>query len=257
MDNKRIQFVGGGTQKGGTSTLDVYLKKHPEIGMPEGKELHFFDHPKKFSSMHVVKDVALKNYHNRFLWEKAIQGEVTPTYMYFPECAPRIKSYNPDMKWILLLRNPIDRAYSQFGMLVSRGQEKRGFSDVIRNEINYRRNAPIIHLGKSFIPVQSYTYLDRGRYSQQLRRIFSFFPEEQVLIIESKSFYSEPEKELKRITDFLGVQPFATIENQKVNKTKYKIPMLDSDRDYLKEYYFHEIAELEQLTNMNFQHWLI
>lgn len=259
MDKRRLAFVCGGVQKGGTTALHTYLEKHPNIEMPQKKELHFFDHPLNFEVDQTVKAEALRSYHNNFSWKKTIQGEVTPVYIYLPECVLRIRLYNPEMKWILLLRNPIDRAYSHYNMhkngVVNVRKERVAFSDIIRNELVYRRNSPLRNQNYHFS--QKYAYLDRGRYSQQIRNLYTFFSEDQVLIIESDQLNNQPKEALDKIAQFLGLNPFDSVGELKKAKGAYKIPpMSDSDRDFLKDYYFHDITELEKLTNMSFRHWL-
>ena len=100
---RAVDFVVCGTQKGGTSALDAYLREHPEICMAVRKELHFFDNEKKFSS----GKPDYSKYHDSFNPQKLhkLLGETTPIYMYWNESPRRIWEYNPNMKLIVLLRN--------------------------------------------------------------------------------------------------------------------------------------------------------
>ncbi len=122
----RVDFVIGGTQKGGTSALDSFLQQHPEICMPETrKELHFFDRE--------ADDTDYKKYHANFKpkpQHRAI-GEASPIYMYWETAPYRIWRYNPQMKWILALRNPVERAFSAWNMETKRGKEKLPFAEAI------------------------------------------------------------------------------------------------------------------------------
>src|SRR6266478_3510531 len=102
----RVDFVIGGTQKGGTSALDSFLRQHPDICMPDTKkELHFFDRE--------ADDTDYKKYHANFRPkpEHRVIGEASPIYMYWETAPHRIWKYNSKMKWILALRNPVDRAF--------------------------------------------------------------------------------------------------------------------------------------------------
>jgi hypothetical protein len=118
---EKVAFVIAGTQKGGTTALASYLYEHPEIGMPTVKEVHFFDTEDHFASA----EVDYAKYHAYFdpAVRKRLLGDATPIYMYWDAAPPRIWQYNPAMKLILLLRNPITRAYSQWNMERERGSD--------------------------------------------------------------------------------------------------------------------------------------
>src|SRR5256885_16741616 len=127
-----VNFVIGGTQKGGTSALDSFLRQHPEICMPETrKELHYFDREKNFA-----KRPDHKKYHANFRPSpgQRVIGEATPIYMYWNAAPSRIHAYNPEMKWILTLRNPVERAFSAWNMERNRGADPLPFSEAIEKE---------------------------------------------------------------------------------------------------------------------------
>ncbi len=130
----KIDFAIIGTQKGGTSALDYYLRQHPEIGMASRKETHFFDNEKVFSKSKISYRKLEKEFD--FSAENKIYGEATPIYMYWKPAIRRIWEYNKDIKLIIVLRNPIDRAFSNWNMEVSRNVEKKCFSYCIKNESN-------------------------------------------------------------------------------------------------------------------------
>ncbi len=128
----QVSFVIGGTQKGGTSALDSFLRQHPQICMPETrKELHFFDREENFK-----RKPAYKKYHGNFRpnSEHRAIGEATPIYMYWNAAPQRIAAYNPEMKWIITLRDPVDRAYSAWNMETKRDAENLSFADAIARE---------------------------------------------------------------------------------------------------------------------------
>ena len=128
----KINFVIGGTQKGGTSALDSFLRQHPEICMPESKkELHYFDREENFAGK-----PNYKKYHANFKPGPAhrVIGEATPIYMYWNAAPQRIRDYNPEMKWILVLRNPVERAFSAWNMETKRGAENLPFREAVERE---------------------------------------------------------------------------------------------------------------------------
>ncbi len=105
----RVDFLIAGVQKGGTFSLYRLLERHPEISLSKAKEVHFFDNGEiDWSSPRYGP------YHRNFpRWrEGQVRGEATPIYIYWPEALERIRTYNPDIKLILLLRDPIERTYS-------------------------------------------------------------------------------------------------------------------------------------------------
>ncbi len=128
----KVGFLICGTQKGGTTALDAYLREHPEVCMANAKEVHFFNDGPRFSG----GDPDYSPYHAYFSPEPAhkVIGEATPIYMYWETAPRRIWEYNPNMKLIVLLRNPIARAFSHWNMETRRSSETLSFIDAIKNE---------------------------------------------------------------------------------------------------------------------------
>ena len=132
-NDHKVDFIIAGTQKGGTSALDAYLRLDPQICLPHKvKEVHFFEADPLFDT----GEPDYRLYHAFFKprsWHRLV-GEATPGYMYCEDVPRRIHAYNPDMKIILSLRNPIDRAFSHWNMNKKRGFEPLSFGDAIRGE---------------------------------------------------------------------------------------------------------------------------
>ncbi|MCE5262208.1 MAG: sulfotransferase domain-containing protein [Deltaproteobacteria bacterium] len=195
-ESRKVDFVIAGAMKSGTSALDTYLREHTEICMATPKEVHFFDDEKLFREARVDYD----HYHSFFkpTEQHRRMGESTQIYMYWQDCPKRLWQYNPDMKIIIVLRNPIDRAHSMRNMQVVRGLETLSFWDALQKESER---------GRENLPFQSrrYSYMDRGFYVEQLRRVWKFFPPDQTLILKSENLKREPTATLNRIASFLGV----------------------------------------------------
>ena len=104
---ERLDFIVPGVQKSGTTALHHFLSKHPQIALPDRQELHFFDDEEIFS-----RPIDYQTLHRRFspVASSAIAGEVTPSYLYWKPAFERIHSYNLQIKLVILLRSPIDRA---------------------------------------------------------------------------------------------------------------------------------------------------
>jgi len=198
---RRVNFLIAGTQKGGTTALHSYLEEHPETCMADQKEVHYFDTEDNFNQ----EIVSYSKYHESFKPKSnhKLLGEATPIYMYWKEAPKRIHEYNPEIKIILILRNPIDRAYSHWNMERMKNADSLSFSDAIRSETQRCEEAlPLQH--------RVYSYIDRGHYLEQLERIWKYFPKNQVLIIKSEKLKENPNEVLREITDFLQISPFKT-----------------------------------------------
>src|SRR5437763_9077543 len=116
--------------------------------------------------------------------------------MYWNNAPERIWSYNPAMKWIMILRNPVDRAYSAWNMERNRGADSLSFEQAIEQEAERCREAlPLQH--------RIYSYIDRGFYSSQVRRIFNIFGREKCLVLLNEDLKQEHQGNLNRIFECL------------------------------------------------------
>jgi hypothetical protein len=247
-DSSRINFIVIGTQKGGTSALDYYLRKNAQIVLPSTKkELHFFD-----DSYLNWEDNNYHVYHSQFDWSNpnAIRGEATPIYMYLPECMDRIKVYRRDIKLIVLLRNPVYRAYSHWRMECSRDMETLDFSTAIRKGRE--------RLVTSANALGRYDYVERGFYDIQLAHIFKLFDRKHVLIVASDDLREKLLETLNKIMVFIGAAAFSTIVPRYVSPVESRIlsPIELVDRSMLHRLYQDSILKTMDLTGCNLTSWL-
>ena len=226
--------------------MDAYLRQHPEICMAKFKEVHYFDREKYFQ----YRKPDYQIYHDFFepkpgqhLW-----GETTPVYMYWYDVPRRIWEYNPDMKLIFLLRNPIKRAYSHWNMQRERGYDELPFLEALQQEEKRRRES-LPHQNRRF------SYLDRGFYSEQIKRLRAYFPQDQFLILRSKALRDHPQKTLHQITDFLGLPQLEDIKPLDLHSRDYKTELDSEMYGYLLNIYQHEIIELERITGWDCREW--
>jgi Sulfotransferase domain len=244
----RVDFVIGGTQKGGTSALDSFLRQHPEICMPSTrKELHFFDREEEKPEPDWRR---YKKYHTNFKPkpQQRVIGEASPIYMYWETAPYRIWKYNPKMKWILILRHPIERAFSAWNMETKRGKEKLSFAEAIEKEPERCREAlPFQH--------RVYSYLDRGFYAHQVRRLFNIFGKEQVLIMLSEELKNDHNKTLQRVFEFLGVDSSFVPPEASVFGHEYVDKIENPLRSRLIETFYLDIKELEKLLGRDLSKW--
>lgn len=242
-----VDFLIAGVQKGGTTALDAYLRAHPALCFPARKELHFFDDEERFAARRV--DYA--DYHANFARARAhrLAGESTPIYLYWDAAPRRIWTYNPRMKLIAVLRNPIARAYSHWNMERERGADPLPFGEALRAEAG-RALAARPHQDKVF------SYMDRGFYSHQLRRLWRFFPREQTLVLRHEELRDRPAEIVRRVTDFLGVDPLPGVAFRDIHSRPYVAPMARADWDCLRGVFEGEIIGLQQLLGWDLSRWL-
>ncbi|MGH8799371.1 MAG: sulfotransferase domain-containing protein [Casimicrobiaceae bacterium] len=244
---EKVASIIAGTQKGGTTALASYLFEHPEVCTPTVKEVHFFDNEENFQSSPI--DYARYHRYFRPVARKRLLCDATPIYMYWNAAPLRIRQYNPSMKLIMLLRNPVTRAYSHWNMERERRRDRLPFEQAIMTEQERCRAAlPLQH--------RNYSYIDRGMYSRQLRRIWQFFPVEQTLILKSEELRHAPQAALARVTDFLGVARFPTVQPRTVHARPYEAPMSAEARRYLCEVFAPEVRALEQMLGWDCGDWL-
>lgn len=241
-----VDFLICGTQKGGTSALDTYCREHCEIGMPADKEQHFFDNDDLFRAGQVDYAVYNRAFPARDGFR--VLGETTPVYMYWPEAAERIHDYNPRMKLITILRNPIERAYSHWHLEFSRGHETLSFGEAVRQEAQRLERA-------SADQRRVWSYVDRGHYLGQLERLWRLFGKSSVLVLRSDDLRHEPAKELGKVSEFFEISPFKGIEGKSVNVQQYSSPMAEVDRLFLQEIFQPEISKLEMALGWDLSSW--
>jgi hypothetical protein len=160
----------------------------------------------------------------------------------------RIRNYHPGIKLIVLLRNPVDRAFSHWNMYRERKQESLGFLEAIAEEKNRIREA---------LPLQPRrtSYLDRGFYFGQIERVFRFFPREQVRVIKFEEFREKTPEVVNDVFSFLGVKLLTKVKNREQNRIPYDRKLTSEERRYLYELYQEDISKLEKLLNWDCSDW--
>jgi len=242
----RIDFIIAGTQKGGTTALDDYFRTHQNICMADKKEVHFFDEDRYFEK----KSPNYSKYHKYFSPNDYSQviGEATPIYMYWNKAIERIHVYNPQIKLIIILRNPIDRAFSHWNMERDKGRESRTFLKAILDE-DSKINSPNYSQNKIL------SYLDRGHYSQQIKNIYNYFNKNQLLILRSEDLLENPDNTLLNIAEFLSIPPFDPVYHKEVNSRSYPHKMSKEELTFLKNFYQEEFSSLEDILGWDLSSW--
>ncbi|WP_170861295.1 sulfotransferase [Geitlerinema sp. PCC 9228] len=230
-----------GTQKGGTSILSVYMRRHPTIVPAVQKELHFFDRPKyRKGKYFYFSEFPLPKLDK--LGSKQITGEATPDYLFHPHAPARIKELFPDTKFIVLLRNPSDRAYAHYNHEVRNKREPLpSFEEAVNAEPERLRGELEKMLSDPTYESEvrdRKSYLERGKYQEQLQRWFDLFPREQFLIFKSEDFFVDPQSVLKEIWQFLDLPEWYPEQYSKYKQSYSSIdPQLrEKLMDYFRPY---------------------
>jgi hypothetical protein len=272
MTDIKPDFIIVGAMKGGTSTLAHLLEHQYNIVMAPG-EVNFFDNDKNYSKGKIWYQQQFKSKDNNKIW-----GEKTATYHYDEKVPERIHKYNPNIKLIWILRNPIDRAYSNYWHRVKYGGELNSFEDAVINEMQGKQNN-IWGL-----------YLKRSLYAEQIMRFKQHFEADQMHIVVFEHLIRDMKVQLSSLLDYLGIKndnpviPVRKSKNvtylptsQKILKNsrrlfgktipfkiirkmfEKKIPgypkMNEQTRELLSTYFLESINELEDLSKLDLTTW--
>lgn len=183
QNSKLPDFVIAGAQRAGTTWLCKALIEHPEVVIGRGeniKEINFFDIDSNWS-----KGADWYASHFDVSCDQQVVGEATTEYMYCPVAAERMASLIPDAKVIMILREPVDRAYSAYWLFRDR------------------------YYGMNFKQALKHNdgeLLRRGMYAEQIRRFRNYYPDEQLLILFYDELKSNNQNFVSKVFGFLGIQ---------------------------------------------------
>lgn len=240
-------FVIIGVMKGGTSALFYYLRDHPQVRLAAHKEPHYFD--RHF-------DRGIEWYKSYFPSRKPglISGEASPYYIFYPLAPERLHATLPDARLIVLVRNPVSRAYSHYNHKVREGVETLSFEEAIEREperlageIEKMRSNPG-HFGLNHA---HYSYLSRSLYADQLELWRQYFSPEQMLILSSEEFFAHPDTAFAQTLDFLGLPQVRLYESPQMNKGSYS-PMNPATRQRLIDYFRPHNQRLYEMVGRDF-----
>ena len=243
-----------GVVRSGTTSLYHYLSQHPSIAPAAYDELGYFDDnyhlgvnwykslfPTKFTRNKIIKK------HGKFL-----TYDVTPFYIYNPLVAKRIFESFPKAKIISNLRNPIDRAYSNYNDALEMGDIKIPFDEVVQiamDEID--KNKSKLNDEAYIVDTFYENVLARGFYADQLKIWFEKFQKKQLLIIPSEDLAQKTDQVLAKVFEFLDLPHFKIKDFTKQNKREYP-PMKIETRKLLIEFYKPHNEKLYSLINQHF-----
>lgn len=185
-------FIIAGAQKCGTSTLSRLISFHPEAHVFEKKETHYFDW---------YFQRGIDWYRGLFKPRPGqdVIGEATPTYMHYPLARDRMIETLPDARIVVIMRQPVERAYSHYWH-----SRKYGFEDVETFEEAVAREPERLATGlrKELI---RHSYLDRGRYIEQIEALEAGYPRERIYTLTLDDLITDRQAALEGVLDFIGV----------------------------------------------------
>ena len=233
-----------GAMKCGTTALHGLLDEHPDIAMARGKELNFFFGPESDPG-----ENAVSTWHRGPAWyasqfdaRAAIRGESSPGYTSpdHPEVAARMAAVVPGVRLIYLVRDPIDRAVSQYRHHRADGTEQRPVAAALLDPDSQ--------------------YITRGRYFDRLAPFLDKFGSDRILVISQEDLLHDPHKRLNRAYRFLGVEPptRAAKPARRWNVARGgAVDLPRSIRTRLEREFTDDVARLRQMTGQRFTAWSV
>jgi Sulfotransferase domain len=240
-------FLVIGAQKAGTTALYAYLRWHPAITGPSWKEVSFFDR-------HWWRGE--RWYRGQFPLRSSgrLVGEASPSYLFHPLAPERVRSLLPDVRLVALLRDPVERAYSQYQHEVALGREPLSFEDAVEAEDERTRGEVerLVADPRAFSRAWwDHTYAARGLYAEQLERWLAVFEREQLLVVRTEDLRDQPAETYGEVLHFLSARPHALDAYPRVFEREYA-PMRPETRAALAERFAEPNRRLERLLKREF-----
>lgn len=272
-----------GAAKSATSTLHDLLNQHPDIYMSPVKEPHFFTNNKRFHDADRYKSLFAESENFKY------RGESSTGYLAFEEASYKImETIGSEVKFIIILRNPIDRAFSHYNWVKSKGREMKSFKKAFLHDIDKELDSNN-HLGFGYK-----NYYKFGLYGEQLERYYNLFHKENILVITNEALRNNALTTLNQCFNFLELPSLEKIVELEKNKTlqiskpwlyfKFKaigfraekffnwkpsnyfklleeifrrdnIKLKYSDRAWLKSFYEKDVNLLKELLGDDFSEW--
>ena len=286
----KVDFFIVGAPKAGTTSLYHYLSEHPQIEMSSQKEPDYFsDKAINEQGMYYGKNRVntLDKYESLFVQkESVVYGEASVSYLFYDNVAEDIKKYNPNAKIIIMLRNPIERAFSHYLMDYRLGLISDSFENIIAKKSKHK---------KAHLFYQQ--YIEVSKYATQIQRYLDFFEKENILFIDYEDFKKNVSKTVDQVYNFLNIStefvadintkhntfimpknkiirliysfvflrkiltflfPVYLVKNIRVLlfKSDKKPELLKETRSLLKKIFNDDIKKLEEVLAKNYSKWI-
>ena len=207
----RPTFLIIGAQKAGTTSLHRYLSENPAVFLASPKEVRYFHKNYERGDRWYRAQFPLRvqsRIRERRIGVRPVIGEASPIYLFDPRAPGRVHAFDPGMKLIAIVRDPVDRAYSHYHMQLRWGFEKVSFEQALdREEMELDAELALVSDEPPIYPdlVNRLSYVARGRYTEQLERWLALFPREQLLVLLSEELLTDTPATMQRVTSFLGI----------------------------------------------------
>jgi hypothetical protein len=265
-------FLIIGAQKAGTVALVNYLRKHPLLSSPR-KEVNYFN----TNNYKLGLDWYSKQFNPSL--KKTFYFEKTPEYIYYPEAPERIKKFNPDIKMIAILREPVERAFSGWNhykkyffnepnyskellikrLLLSESIDQHKPMVDFLNRRKYPEFEEIVEEEMDLINNNIFQYnpsfVRRGIYSEQIGRYYRYFDKSQLLILDSNELIQNPNKTMNQVYNFLEVTDYVSYSDSYSieHSSEYKGKRIEEKvKKRLKEFYKPYNEKLFELINKQY-----
>ena len=251
------EFVIIGAKRGGTTSLYNYLLEHPAVtplfpGRQHIKGIRYFDSEysrgRRWYRSHFPMEMAGR-YVARPWVANPVTGEASPYYLFHPLAAARLARELPDVRLIVSLRDPVERAYSHYKERVRHDAESLSFEEALAAEparLSGETERLIADADYRSKEHEDHSYVAQGRYLDMLPRWFDLFPREQFHIVASEDFYADPGQVVNGVWSFLGL-PAARLRSTKRHNYVPAPDLLPETRSYLREIFADHNSALEQL----------
>lgn len=246
-----LAFVVGGAQKSGTTTLDALLRLHPALQMArKKKETHFFDDETRdwtapdYGPLDAFYDAE----------DKRMRGEATPITLYWRPAIRRLVRYNPDIRIVLMLRDPVTRAFAQWKKTYSEGRETLTFAQAIRA---YPQRVQALAETEGL--ERHFSYVERGFYGAQIAYLAELMPRANIHCEIFEEFLENRAAALERIAGFLEIAPFAPnlpdLHRHPAKARDYPSILTPDDAGFLRALYRDDLAALEAFLGRPVPAW--
>lgn len=255
-------FLIIGAMRSGTSSMYKYLEQHPAVVSSLTKETDYF----------------AGSYHRGERWYRAhfpsrpeaairrcrcgrdpLAFEATPYYLFHPHAPGRAAACVPDARIVVLLRNPVERAYSHHQHEVRRGNDHLSFDEAIEREeerLTPELERLLADPSYDSSPLRCFSYLARGRYAEQLERWFEHYDPARVHLVRSEDLYREPARTYDRLLQFLELPAWTPAEFRNHSYIgSIRPPMSgvpEETRSRLQAYFAPQNRRLAELTGQDF-----
>jgi hypothetical protein len=248
-------FAIVGEAKCGTTSLYRYLLQSPAVLGADRKEpKNFIDYPDSlfYCRSHYPTRAARRMRRMR-LGRRVVAGEATAEYFSHPGMAERLLRLLPRIKIVVLLRNPVDRAYSDYQMLSRLGATDLSFDEVVDRSLEWLETPALSDLVDAALRNEHFylRFVARGLYVRTLRQWFDVLPAYRILVLRSEDLFERPADVVADVCRFLEVEPFVVRDATPRRAGSYDSDMGNEPRRRLEDFYRPYNRELYALVNRN------